>query len=93
MQCLLIDDALVATKLQSNQLKLARPQKELENAQEALKAFMNYFILWRNFHPLDISPAALFKVALEKFFIGPPKVAHYVSLFENSFMYLLGEPR
>ena len=76
-------DELVATKLQSNQLKLARPQKELANAQEALKAFLNFFILSRNFHPLDTSPAALFKVALEKFFIGPPKVAHYVSLFEK----------
>ena len=74
---------LIATKFQSNQLKLGRAQKELESAQEALKAFLNFMILSRNFHPLDTSQAALFKVALEKFLDGPPKVAHYISLFEK----------
>ena len=80
----------MATKFQSNQLKLGRPQKELENAQEALKAFLNFSVLSRNFHPLDTSQAALLKVALEKFLTGPPKVVHYELLFEKFIHALAG---
>ena len=78
-------DELVAiqAKFDKNQLKLGRNLKEIATAQEALKAMMNYVVLCRNFHPLDTSQMAMLRVAMEKFFVGPPSVASYSRFFEK----------
>ena len=78
-------DALVAVqaKLDKNQLELGRPLKQLESVQEAVRAAHNYCILARNFHPLDTSPQAFFRVVLELYFNGPPSVQNLSSLFEK----------
>ena len=78
-------DELVAiqAKLDKNQLKLGRHLKEIATAQEALIAIFNYVVLCRNFHPLDTSQMALLRVALEKFFSGPPSAASYSRFFEK----------
>ena len=55
----------IQAKLDKNQLQLGRPQKQLDSIQEAVRALHNYCILARNFHPLDTSQQALFRVVLD----------------------------
>ena len=78
-------DALVAVqaKLDKNQLQLGKPMKELSNVKEAVRAAHNYCILARNFHPLDTSPQAFFRVVLEMYLNGPPTVQNLACLFEK----------
>ena len=73
----------IQAKFDQNQLKLGRHQKELSSAQEAVKAFSNFMVLSRNFHPLDTSQMALQRVVLEKYFSGPPTVTNYSNFFEK----------
>ena len=53
------------------------------NPKDCVMAFYNYCALATNYHVLDWSPKALLKVALEKFFSGPPTVSQYNLLFEK----------
>ena len=73
----------IQAKLDKNQLQLGRPQKQLDSIQEAVRALHNYCILARNFHPLDTSQQALFRVVLEMYLNGRPTVQNVVSLFEK----------
>ena len=48
-----------------------------------MKAVHNYCILARNFHPLDVSQQALFRVVLEMYLNGCPTVQNIIQLFEK----------
>ena len=73
----------IQAKLDRNQLQLGRPQKQIDSVQEAVKAVHNYCILARNFHPLDTSQQALFRVVLEMYLNGRPTVQNIIQLFEK----------
>ena len=76
-------DMLVAVNATKQNLELGKKQKQLEDTKECIKAFSNYAALARNFHPLDWSPMALAKVALEKFLQNGASVEQFVKLFEK----------
>ena len=76
-------DMLVAVQATKDNLELGKKQKQLEDTKECVKAFYNYSALSRNYHPLDWSPMALSKVALEKFLMGGATVEQFVKLFEK----------
>lgn len=76
-------DELVAVQHSKDHLYMKRKVHNLDTPVACLKAFNNYSIMARNFHPLDWSSHALLKVALEKFSEGPPTVEMYESLFEK----------
>ena len=76
-------DMLVAVQATKDNLELGKKQKQLEDPKECIKAFFNFSALSRNYHPLDWSPMALTKVALEKFLQGGATVDQYVKLFEK----------
>ena len=76
-------DMLVAVQATKDNLELGKKQKQLEDTKECIKAFYNFSALSRNFHPLDWSPMALAKVALEKFLQGTATVEQFTKLFEK----------
>jgi hypothetical protein len=76
-------DMLVAVQATKDNLELGKKQKQLEDPKECIKAFFNFSALSRNYHPLDWSPMALTKVALEKFLKGGSTVDQYIKLFEK----------
>ena len=76
-------DALVAVQTDHNSLKLGKDLKQLDNAQECVRAFYNFCALSHNFFVLDWSPMALLKLVLEKQFTGPPSVEQYSRMFEK----------
>ena len=76
-------DEMVAVKHEANHLQLSKKQKHLEDPKECLKAYYNYAAICRQIHTLDWSPMALLKVALDKFFVGPPTVDQYCKFFER----------
>ena len=65
-------DELVAIQATKDHLQLGKKQKTLDDPQECIRAFFNYSAISTNFHVLDWSSKALMKVALEKYFFGPP---------------------
>ena len=76
-------DELVAIQQSKDHLYMKKKVHNLESPMACLKAFNNYSIMARNFHPLDWSSHALLKVALEKYAEGPPTVEMYEALFEK----------
>ena len=76
-------DELVAIQATKDQLQLGKKQKTLDDPQECIRAFFNYSAISTNFHVLDWSSKALMKVALEKYFFGPPTVDQFSRLFEK----------
>lgn len=76
-------DELVAIQATKDHLQLGKKQKTLDDPQECIRAFFNYSAISTNFHVLDWSSKALMKVALEKYFFGPPTVDQFSRLFEK----------
>lgn len=76
-------EELVAIEATQTHLKLGKNLVKLTNPKDCVMAFYNYCALATNYHVLDWSPKALLKVALEKFFSGPPTVSQYNLLFEK----------
>ena len=76
-------DELVAVEATQTHLKLGKNLVKLSSPKDCLLAFYNYCAMATNYHVLDWSPKALLKVAMEKYFSGPPTVSQYNLLFEK----------